>query len=171
MPQDIDEPLFESDDSSCLSDSGLSLQEKIERLVRRQAYGVLCTQGGGQPYGSLIALSFQDDLRQAVFATPTTTRKYKLLVPSSRVALLLDDRSSGTDQVMKIEAVTITGVAKEIRDEPEFSACCELLLARHPYLQDFLKAPTCALFRVDVTRYFHVTRFQEVGQWVPPPRS
>jgi hypothetical protein len=31
-------------------------------------------------------------------------------------------------------------------------------------LQSFVKAATCALFRVDVVRFLHVSRFQEVRQ-------
>ena len=44
----------------------------------------------------------------------------------------------------------------------------ELLIAKHPYLKSFLQATTCALFRVDIVRFFHVVRFQEVHQWIPP---
>ena len=42
-------------------------------------------------------------------------------------------------------------------------------MSRHPYLQSFVKAATCALFRIDVVRFLHVSRFQEVRQWVPNP--
>ena len=44
------------------------LAERIRHLVTRQRYAVLCTQGEGQAYGSLVAFSFSDDLRTAVFA-------------------------------------------------------------------------------------------------------
>ena len=35
--------------------SGEDLDRIIRRLVDGQLYGVLCTQGQGQPYGSLVA--------------------------------------------------------------------------------------------------------------------
>jgi len=34
-----------------------------------------------------------------------------------------------------------------------------------------VKAATCALFRVDVVRFLHVARFQEVNQWIPSAHS
>ena len=41
---------------------GAPLQNIIEKLVNSQMYAVLCTQGEGQPYGSLVAFAFSDDL-------------------------------------------------------------------------------------------------------------
>jgi hypothetical protein len=38
-------------------------------------------------------------------------------------------------------------------------------------MHDFVCAPSTALIRIDILRYFHVTRLQEVYQWVPPPLS
>jgi hypothetical protein len=46
-----------------------------------------------------------------------------------------------------------------------------LLLTRHPYLRGFVEAPSTAIFRVQALRFLHVTRFQEVRQWVPAPRG
>ena len=34
-------------------------------------------------------------------------------------------------------------------------------------LETFVKAESCALIRIDVLRYFHVERFQEVREWEP----
>jgi hypothetical protein len=38
---------------------------------------------------------------------------------------------------------------------------------RHPQLRAFVTAESCAVFRLEVFRFFHVARFQEVRQWVP----
>ena len=62
------------------------LEARIRELVTGQPYAVLCTQGGGQPYGSLIATGFTPDLRHVLFATPITTRKFRLLESSGGVA-------------------------------------------------------------------------------------
>jgi len=43
----------------------------------------------------------------------------------------------------------------------------DLLIARHPHLAKFVRAQSSALVCVEVVRYFHVCRFQEVRQWVP----
>ena len=72
---------------------------------------------------------------------------------------------------MQIEAVTVTGRAALIERGPAFDRWAALLVGRHAYLQSFVEAATCALFRVDVVRFLHVMRFQEVRQWVPTADS
>jgi len=92
-----DEPLLElaapgRSSARASADDG-ALRDRIERLVNEQPYAVLCTQGGGQPYGSLVALAVSDNLSAAVFATPMTTRKYRLLCDCEHVALVIDSRA------------------------------------------------------------------------------
>jgi nitroimidazol reductase NimA-like FMN-containing flavoprotein (pyridoxamine 5'-phosphate oxidase superfamily) len=132
-----------------------------------QPYGVLATHGEGHAYGSLVAFAFSDDLRHAFFATPTATRKYRLLCEHDSIALVVDDRPEHVGQMMEVEAVTVTGRAREVPSGPERAACTELLEARHPQLHSFLSADSCAVFDIEVFRYLHVSRFQEVSQWVP----
>jgi len=169
MPVD-DEPLFPDDEPQLpvSSDPGSQLAESIRRLVSEQLYGVLCTQGQGQPYGSLIAFAFSDDLSRAVFATPTATRKYHLLSECDRVSLVVDNRPDYPHDMMQVEALTATGRAMEVPRGPGFQELESLLIGRHPQLKSFVKASSCALFRIDIVRFFHVGRFQEVGQWTPP---
>ena len=164
-----DEPLLESTApekaSANASGDEPAVRDRIERLVREQPYAVLCTQGEGQPYGSLVALAVSDDLRSAVFATPITTRKYRLLCDCDHVALVIDSRSHSSADMMQIEAVTATGRARQVSPGADYEQEANLLVARHPQLKLFVVAPTTALFHVDIIRYFHVTRFQEVRQW------
>ncbi len=143
------------------------LSAQIGRLVRERPYGVLCTQSQSQPYGSLVALGATDDLTAFVFATPTATRKYRLLSECDHVALVIDSRSGTPGELMDVEAVTVTGRAEQIPPGPDFDRWAERLLRRHPHLASFVHAESSALFRIDVIRYFHVCRFQEVRQWVP----
>jgi nitroimidazol reductase NimA-like FMN-containing flavoprotein (pyridoxamine 5'-phosphate oxidase superfamily) len=169
MQDGIDEPLFPREvNVSSNDESEPSTRLRIADLVAGQRYGVLCTQGSGQPYGSLVALAFSEDLSRAVFATPETTRKYRLLEECPRVALLIDDRPDHPDSVMEIEAITVTGLARRVDPGERRDEIGAMLLERHPYLEEFLRAPTCAVFQVDVTRVFHVVRFQEVSEWIPP---
>jgi len=166
-----DEPIFDPqvDDSTPQSDPAVRVM--IERLLRRQRYAVLCVQGGGQPYGALVAFAVSDDFKNAVFATPVTTRKYRLLSQCAHVALVIDNRSEQSDDLMQVEAVTATGIANEVERGEPFDRWSELLISRHPYLKSFVPASTCALFRIDVVRFLHVVRFQEVRQWIPTSRS
>jgi nitroimidazol reductase NimA-like FMN-containing flavoprotein (pyridoxamine 5'-phosphate oxidase superfamily) len=153
------------------AESEPTIAERIGHLLDEQQYGVLCTQGGGQPYGSLVAFASTDDLQSVVFATPVTTRKFRLLSDCDHVALLIDSRARSTEDMMAIEAVTATGRAARVQPGPEFERWANLLTSRHPHLAPFVKAPTSAVFLVTIYRYFHVSRFQEVRQWSPQDRG
>ena len=150
---------------------GTNLDRTIRRLVVGQLYGVLCTQGQGQPYGSLVAYAMTPDLGSAVFATQKATRKYRLLSECAHVALVVDNRSALPGRLMDVEAVTATGHAYEVATGPEFERWSQLLTNRHPYLDTFVRSVSCGLFRIDIVRYSHVTRFQDVRQWVPRSRA
>jgi hypothetical protein len=144
-----------------------SLADRIGQLLHAQQYAILCTQGQGQPYGSLVAFAATPDLRSVVFATPVSTRKYRLLQACDHVALVFDSRSTSSDDMMNIEAVTATGRAAQIAGGTELEDWAGLLVRRHRQLDTFIQSPTTALFRVDIIRYLHVTHFQEVRQWIP----
>jgi uncharacterized protein YhbP (UPF0306 family) len=144
-----------------------SLAERIRALVEGELYGVLCTQGGEQAYGSLVAFAFRADLSAAAFATPITTRKFQLLSACDRVSLVVDNRPKFGDDMTRIEGVTVTGRAVRLEPGADFERWVQRLIERHPYLDAFLAAPSTALFRIDVARFFHVERFQEVRQWIP----
>jgi uncharacterized protein YhbP (UPF0306 family) len=150
---------------------GENLDRTISRLLDSQPYGVLCTQGQGQPYGSLVAYAVTPDLDSAVFATQKATRKYRLLSACAHVALVVDNRSALPGPLMNVEAVTATGRAHEIAAGPEFERWSRLLSDRHPFLDTFVRSVSCGLFRIHIARYLHVTRFQEVRQWVPKSRA
>jgi len=168
MPID-DEPLLGhgSDDPSSGRSNARSLVDRIRHLVTSQPYAVLCTHGEDHAYGSLVAFAFTDDLRTAVFATPVATRKYRLLSEHGSVALVVDSRPDCPNNMMQVEAITVTGRASEIEPGSHFDQYARLLIARHPQLSSFVAADSSALFRVKITRFLHVSRFQEVQQWVP----
>ena len=153
--------------SQDVAEEECSTPVRIRRLLLEQRYAVLCTQSQSQPYGSLIAFAASDDCRTIVFATPVTTRKYRLLTECKHVALVIDSRSAFPSDMMRIEAVTATGRAQVVLAGTEFDGWADLLTARHPHLAKFVRAQSSALVCVEVVRYFHVCRFQEVRQWVP----
>jgi hypothetical protein len=164
-----DQPIFALDSDAPLPapDEEPRLLESIRRLVFAEPFAVLCTQAGGQPYASLVAFAFSADLKSFAFATPVATRKYRLLSECDHVALLVDNRGRFPDDMMKVSAVTVTGRAGQVEPGAGFEPWADLLTGRHPYLTSFVQAPSTALFRVQVVRYLHVTRFQVVRQWIP----
>ena len=137
------------------------LRKTLKDLFASQRLGVLATYGEGQPYSSLIAFAATDDLKYLVFATTRATRKYANLSTESRVAILIDNRSNRDSDFHSAMAVTALGKAEEVK-ESERDRLLRLYLAKHPYLEEFVNAPTCALLKVSVDRYYMVNRFQNV---------
>ena len=109
------------DESRASADSQEAVDARIRRLVQSQPFAVLCTQGQGQPYGSLVAYAMTDDLAHAVFATPKATRKFRLLSECDHVALVIDNRPDFPNQLMAVEAVTATGRAAMVEEGDEFA--------------------------------------------------
>lgn len=163
-----DEPLLGESDEPTPATGSAALVTSIRRLVTGEPYAVLCTQGESQPYGSIVAYAFGDDLSSATFATPITTRKFRLLVECPQVALVVDNRARFPDDMMRVESVTVTGRAAHLAPGPEREFWATRLVARHPYLESFVAAPTTAIFCFDAARFLYVVRFQEVRQWIPP---
>jgi uncharacterized protein YhbP (UPF0306 family) len=170
---EIEEPALAGlfPETTAEEDPGVSIQDQIRALMFEQPYAVLCTQGGGQPYGSVIAFAVNQDLNAAVFATPTATRKFRLLSECDQVALVVDNRSADPGEISHIHAVTATGRAVDLSKDDAEDHWQKLLIDKHPVMHDFVCAPSTALIRIDILRYFHVTRLQEVYQWAPPPPS
>ena len=164
-----DEPVLGSESDTPLfpETSDQAIVEQIRALVAEEPFAELCTQGEGQPYGSVVAYAFEHDLGSFVFATPKATRKFRLLSNCDRVALVVDNRGKFPGDLMKVGAVTITGRAQQVEPGPTYDRWARLLTARHPYLQSFVQSPSTALFQVKAVRFLHVTRFQEVRQWLP----
>jgi nitroimidazol reductase NimA-like FMN-containing flavoprotein (pyridoxamine 5'-phosphate oxidase superfamily) len=164
------EPLFHNDQDKETRNTNESqtIAKHINRLVAEQPFGILCTQGQNQPYGSVIAFAFKDDLKRFYFTTSVATRKFRLLTECKNIALVIDNRCQYQDDMTKIEGITVTGKAKQLKaDENEYISGTKLLESRHHYLHSFIDSPSTVLFRVDVHRFFYVTRFQEVHEWIP----
>jgi hypothetical protein len=122
---------------------------------------VLTTHGEDYPHACLVAIAVTEDLRTIVFNTSRTTRKYTNIRGDERVTLLVDDRSHGEEDFHQATVVTARGRAEEIpRDS--IGPFKELFLTHHPYLKDFVRAPTSVLMKVHVASYGVVSRFQNV---------
>jgi hypothetical protein len=62
--------------------------------------------------------------------------------------------------------VTVLGTAEEVL-ELDREKYLQFYLQKHPYLEEFVTAPTCAFIRVKVEKFIMVTRFQEVREIYP----
>ena len=141
-----------------------AVAREIKDLLEKQPLAVLATQGDGQPYTSLMAYAFTEDLRFLVVATAMSTRKHKNIMGESRVALLVDDRSNNGEDFQNAAALTIVGEAFKVGlDERDYY--CGLYLKRHPSLETFLASPSTVFFKINVHNYLMVSRFEDVVEY------
>jgi hypothetical protein len=135
---------------------------RLRRLLDSQSLGVLATSdSSGRTHAALVAFAATDNLREIVFATSRATRKFELLRQNPRASLLIDDRSNEVRDFRDASAATAHGVAGEVQAGLG-EELRRLYLRKHPYLQDFVRAPSCALLSIKVESYDLVGNFQEV---------
>jgi nitroimidazol reductase NimA-like FMN-containing flavoprotein (pyridoxamine 5'-phosphate oxidase superfamily) len=140
------------------------MQNTIRGLLNSQKLAVLATQAGDQPYENLVAFAATDDLHHLIFATAHYTRKFANIRANAKVSLLVDNRSNIEQDFHKGVAVTALGEAEEIKGH-ERQKLLDFYLKKHPYLENFVSAPSCSLFRVRVSKYILVSDFQRVVEW------
>jgi heme iron utilization protein len=141
-----------------------AIPERLKALDAQEYFAVLATDDGRQPYTSLVAYALTPDMRKVVFATPKNTRKYaNIVLRSAHVALLIDTRSKRKKDLLETEAITIIGAAKPVRKGKTWDKLAEMLLKKHPDLEEFLNSSTTALLVVDIAQCVHVSRFQTVS--------
>jgi nitroimidazol reductase NimA-like FMN-containing flavoprotein (pyridoxamine 5'-phosphate oxidase superfamily) len=133
----------------------------IRRLFDSQDLSVLSTQKNGQPYASIVAVTVTPDLKQIIFLTPCTTRKYDNLVASPRVAMLINNSQNRAEDITNAISVTATGEAFEATGQ-EKKQMLSLYLKRHPHMKTFAGDPTTAVVRMAVAKYIMVSQFQNV---------
>jgi heme iron utilization protein len=137
---------------------------QLRVLLENQRLAVLSTRSGDQPYSNLICFVASGDLRHILFATTRSTRKYANLLGESRVSLLVDNRSDDPADTFRALAVTILGVAREMKEGTEAEEARAAYMARHPHLEEFVSSPSTALLCLDVERFILVRRFQDVTE-------
>jgi nitroimidazol reductase NimA-like FMN-containing flavoprotein (pyridoxamine 5'-phosphate oxidase superfamily) len=136
----------------------------LQELCTRQPLAVLATDAGTGPYVNLVAFAATPDHRQLYFITARSTRKWSNLEGNKEVALLIDNRDNTTADFSQAAAATVLGTAEELHGKEKEDALA-LYLKKHPYLEEFACAPTCALVRVQVNTIYLVTRFQNVVEY------
>ena len=134
---------------------------RLGELFRKQNLAALSTHYEGQPYASLVAFYAADDLKHIYFVTPETTRKFANLKADNRVAVMVNSSTNQDSDFHQAISVTAVGSA-EIVDEAEKTPILKLYLAKHPHLEEFVHAPSCALVRITVKTYYLVKNFQNV---------
>ena len=138
---------------------------RLDELLATQPLAVLATSHDGAPYASLVAVA-PEGHTHVYFATPRATRKWGNVTAEPRVALMIDDRSNQAADFHAGAAATGMGRAIECCED-DVDAGRQALLRRHPHLGGFLTSPSTVIARVDVERWYVVTRFQSVDCITP----
>ncbi len=150
---------------SIVQKGSVSVPERLNELNRTEFFAVLATDSNGHPYTSLVAYAITPDLKKVLFATPKGTRKYKNILNSEHVALLIDNRPKSNKKLMSTEAVTITGIARPVRRGKMREEYAQIFLKKHPDFEDFIKSAITAIVAVDVVQCVHVGKFQTITVW------
>lgn len=140
------------------------IEKAISEILSSQLLTVLSTERYGQPYSSLMAFANTTDLKTIVVATGSATRKYSNLLKEARVSLLVDNRSNSSSDFHSAAAITIIGRAVQVKQD-ERAQYAAMYLEKHPYLENFMQAPTTTLFKISVRHYLIVNRFQNVMEY------
>jgi uncharacterized pyridoxamine 5'-phosphate oxidase family protein len=146
-------------------DGSVPVRDRLRVFNKNQYFGVLATNDNGQPYTSLISFVITPDLKRVIFATPKDTRKYKNILNTKEVAILIDNRSNTRKNLMATEAITIIGAAWHIRRGKTRDELAAIYLKKHPDLEEFMQSDTTALIVVEATRCIHVGKFQTISIW------
>lgn len=139
------------------------IKHNIRDLLFSQKLAVLSTYNKGQPYANLVAFVTDEALKHIYFATPLATRKFKNIKAEPRVAMLIDSRSNLDADFHHAMAVTATGRTKVVKKEA-YPHILAMYIAKHPYLEGFVKSPSTELVCIIVKTYYLVKNFQKVTE-------
>lgn len=142
-------------------DQPAGLHELLDTALQNSRFGVLATEGEGQPHVSMIAITPVKGFSQLVFATYRNTRKFRNLINNGKVAVLLSAGDSHVQGFQNGPFVTAVGQAEELVITTDH-ASLKAHLNRHPELMAFLESADCALIAVNVEKYQVVQGIDQV---------
>ena len=92
----------------------MPVPERLKALNENQSFAVLATSDKDQPYTSIISFAITPDLKTVIFATPEKTQKFKNILDTGKVAVMIDNRAGTRKKLMATEAITIIGRARHV---------------------------------------------------------
>jgi nitroimidazol reductase NimA-like FMN-containing flavoprotein (pyridoxamine 5'-phosphate oxidase superfamily) len=137
------------------------LKESVRKVLGSQKVAVLSTHGEEFPHACLVAYDFTEDLARLTFATSRSSHKYDNIQRDSRASILVDTCTNDETDFNRGEVASAQGTIRELSGDTA-RLLGSRFLNRHPYLEDFLRAPTTVQMVMDVRTYALVSRFQEV---------
>jgi len=147
------------------SKGAVFIPKRLKLLDSLEYFSVLATQNKSQPYTSLVNFAMTADCKTIIFATPRNTQKYRNIIKTKSVALLIDNRSKKKKNLMDTEAVTVVGNARPVRRGKAWEAFASIYIKKHSNLEEFIYSPSTALIVVDAKLCIHVSQFQTISVW------
>ena len=147
------------------SKGAVFIPERLKLLDSMEYFTVIATESNMQPYTSLVNFALTPDCKKVIFATTRKTQKYRNIIKTKSVALLIDNRSKKTKKLMDTEAVTVVGNARPLRRGKSWEAFASIYIKKHPDLAEFIYSPSTALIVVEAKLCIHVSQFQTISVW------
>jgi nitroimidazol reductase NimA-like FMN-containing flavoprotein (pyridoxamine 5'-phosphate oxidase superfamily) len=148
-----------------ISKGRVSVLARLKHLDRTQRHAVLATASNDRPHASLVAFALTPDGRGLLFATPRGTTKYRNMIKNKRVALVVDNRENIDQDYLGAEALSIFGMAHEVKQTQARSGMKAIMTRKHAALREFIDAPTTFLILVKIERCLHIGKFQTITEW------
>ena len=128
--------------------------EKMKALVKRKDTCVLATVSENLPHCSLMAYVTDHDGCEIYMVTNRQSTKFRNLSANPSVSLLIDTREEHTGMKRPhAQALTVSGVYQEIRDETKKTSIRKKLLEKHPHIKDLMDMPDAEVFCIKVTSF------------------
>ena len=147
------------------SKGSVFISERLRLLDSKEYFTVIATESNLHPYTSLVNFALTPDCKKVIFATSKKTRKYRNIIKTKSVALLIDNRSKKTKKLMDTEAVTVVGNARPLRRGKSWEAFAGIYIKNTPrpggiYIRAIYRTHCCrgkAIYtRESVSDYFCV---------------
>ena len=129
--------------------------DKMKALVKAKDICVLATVSKGTPHCSLMAYATNEDCSEIYMVTHTQTTKYRNLIETPSVSLLIDTREehAGPGRLDEVQAITVAGIFEKSEDQEKIQNVRSLILERHPHLANFLDHPDAEILSVRISSF------------------
>ncbi len=136
----------------------------IKELIESQLFGVLGSCIKEQPYLNLMAFIPYDNYKSLIFATSRKTLKYLNLKEHPESSIFIDNQRNQSADIFKAKNICACGKSYELGPGDEYDKIIKLYLKHHPAMENFIKSPDIAIFRLKISTYYFVENFQEVTE-------
>lgn len=138
--------------------------KEIQRMLAELKFGVLATRAPEYPHCSLVGFGANEQATEIYVATLRDTRKFANMKADPGVSILMDSSRNQAQDLKDAKALSAMGRAEEATADA-YTQGRKCFLRKHPYMEEFLDTPNCALVRIVVSRYILVSRFQNVMEY------